>query len=65
MPGTAPGLMCPIGDKVIFAVPGVPYEMKEMVEGTVIPELRRRAGDTGVIRSRTIRRHAIQGSGVN
>ena len=49
MPGTAPGLICPIGDKVIFAVPGVPYEMKEMVEGTVIPELRRRAGDTGVI----------------
>ena len=64
MPGTAPGLMCPIGDKVIFAVPGVPYEMKEMVEGTVIPELRRRAGDTGVIRSRTIRTWGHSESGI-
>lgn len=54
-PGTAPGLICPIGDKVIFAVPGVPSEMQEMVAGTVIAELRRRAGDTGVIRSRTLR----------
>ena len=33
-PGTAPGLICPVGDKVIYAVPGVPYEMKEMVSGT-------------------------------
>ncbi len=55
MPGTAPGLVCPIGAKVIFAVPGVPYEMKEMVEGTIIPELRRRAGATSVIASRTLR----------
>ena len=30
-PGTAPGLVCPVGDKVIYAVPGVPYEMKIMV----------------------------------
>ncbi len=55
MPGTAPGLVCPVGDKVIFAVPGVPYEMKEMVAGTIIPELRRRAGATSVIASRTLR----------
>ena len=31
MPGTAPGLICPLGDKVIYAVPGVPFEMKMMV----------------------------------
>jgi nicotinamide-nucleotide amidase len=56
MPGTAPGLVCPIGeDKVIYAVPGVPYEMREMVTGTVIPDLRRRSGETAVIRSRTLR----------
>ena len=31
-PGTAPGLICPApGDKVIYAVPGVPYEMQEIV----------------------------------
>ena len=55
MPGTAPGLVCPIEDKVIYAVPGVPYEMREMVLGTVIPDLQRRAGMTAVIRSRVLR----------
>src|SRR3954469_17513112 len=39
-PGTAPGLVCPIGDKVVYAMPGVPSEMKEMLAGTVIPDLR-------------------------
>lgn len=63
-PGTAPGLICPVGDKVVFAVPGVPYEMQEMVSGTVIPELRRRAGDTGVIRSRTLRTWGHSESGI-
>lgn len=63
-PGTAPGLVCPIGDKVVFAVPGVPYEMQEMITGTVIPELRRRAGHTGVIRSRTIRTWGHSESGI-
>ncbi len=29
--GTAPGLRCPVGDKVVYAVPGVPYEMQRMV----------------------------------
>ncbi len=54
-PGTAPGLVCPIGDKVIYAVPGVPYELKEMVEHTVVPDLRRRSGDPRIIRSRVLR----------
>lgn len=59
-PGTAPGLVCPItggsnDSKMIYAVPGVPYEMKQMVEGTVIPDLRRRSGNPGVIRSRVLR----------
>ena len=55
MPGTAPGLVCPHGEKVIYAVPGVPYEMRIMLEGTVIPDLKRRAGVSSVIRSRTLR----------
>lgn len=54
-PGTAPGLVCPVGSKVVYAVPGVPYEMQEMVLGTVLPDLRRRAGAAAVIRSRTLR----------
>jgi nicotinamide-nucleotide amidase len=63
-PGTAPGLVCPVGDKVVFAVPGVPYEMKEMVAGTVIPELRRRSGDTATLRSRTLRTWGHSESGI-
>ncbi|HJN21591.1 MAG: CinA family nicotinamide mononucleotide deamidase-related protein [Alphaproteobacteria bacterium] len=55
MPGTAPGLICPVGDKVIYAVPGVPFEMRLMMEGTILPDLRRRAGTTAVIRSRVVR----------
>lgn len=55
MPGTAPGLVCPIGDKVIYAVPGVPFEMKEMMEGTILADLQRRSGETAVIRSRVLR----------
>lgn len=58
-PGTAPGLVCPVdtanGKKVIYAVPGVPYEMREMVEGTVIPDLIARSGEAAVIRSRVLR----------
>jgi len=59
MPGTAPGLVCPLTvdgvDKVIYAVPGVPHEMREMMLGTVLDDLRRRGGDASVIRSRVLR----------
>ena len=44
MPGTAAGLVCPVGAKVIYAVPGVPSEMREMIAGTILPDLRRRSG---------------------
>lgn len=65
MPGTAPGLVCPIGDKVIYCVPGVPSEMKEMVAGTVLPDLRRRMGASAVIRSRTLRTWGLSESGID
>ncbi len=55
MPGTAPGLVCPVGEKVIYAVPGVPFEMREMVDGTVLPDLKRRAGAESIIGSRVLR----------
>jgi nicotinamide-nucleotide amidase len=63
-PGTAPGLICPVGDKVIYAVPGVPYEMTEMVAGSVIPDLAHRAGVQSVIRSRTLRTWGHSESGI-
>jgi nicotinamide-nucleotide amidase len=64
MPGTAPGLVCPIGDKVIYAVPGVPHEMREMMVGTILPDLRRRSGQTAVIRSRVMRTWGESESGL-
>ena len=54
-PGTAPGLICPLGEKVLYAVPGVPYEMHVMMNGTILPDLKRRAGLSSVIASRTLR----------
>ncbi|MGH9057052.1 MAG: competence/damage-inducible protein A [Acidimicrobiales bacterium] len=53
--GTAPGLICSLGDRVIYAVPGVPHEMREMVERAVLPDLVRRAGVRATIVSRTLR----------
>ena len=53
--GTAPGLICPVGDKVVYAVPGVPHEMKEMLERAVIPDLQTRSGERAVIKSRVLR----------
>ena len=53
--GTAPGLICPVGHKVVYAVPGVPHEMREMVERAIVPDLQVRAGTTATILSRTLR----------
>jgi len=53
--GTAPGLICPVGAKVMYAVPGVPYEMTEMMERAIIPDLQARSGVTAVILSRVLR----------
>jgi nicotinamide-nucleotide amidase len=52
--GTAPGLVVdlPSGARV-YAVPGVPAEMVEMMEGTILPELEAR--ETAVVRSKVLR----------
>ncbi|MGD0594534.1 MAG: competence/damage-inducible protein A [Acidimicrobiales bacterium] len=62
--GTAPGLICPVGLKVVYAMPGVPYEMHEMLERAVLPDLRARAGETAVIASRTLRTWGMSESGL-
>lgn len=51
--GTAPGFYVEEGSSVLFALPGVPWEMEAMLAKTVMPVLRERAGD-GVTRSRQI-----------
>src|SRR6476661_1713427 len=53
--GTAPGLCCPVGDKVVYAVPGVPYEMQLMVTEHVVPDLLRRSGQVAAIVSRSLK----------
>jgi len=78
--GTAPGLICPVGGdgtssddgddgggggKVIYAVPGVPYELHDMVERAVLPDLARRAGLESVIASRVIKTWGDSESGIN
>ena len=65
--GTAPGLICPLGNKVIYAVPGVPYEMAEMFERGILPDLRARmaaAGEESVIVSRVLRTWGASESGL-
>ncbi|HEV2810928.1 MAG TPA: competence/damage-inducible protein A [Acidimicrobiales bacterium] len=52
--GTAPGLICPVGNQVVYAVPGVPHEMTEMVERAVIPDLQARRGGRAAIVSRVL-----------
>ena len=53
--GTAPGLVAELpGGKRIYAVPGVPIEMEEMIEGTILGELGSLAGPSTIV-SRTLR----------
>ena len=66
--GTAPGLICPLGHKVIYAVPGVPYEMSDMFDRGILPDLQRRMTEngesTGVIASRVLRTWGMSESGL-
>jgi len=47
--GTAPGLVCQVGHKVVYAVPGVPHELKEMFDRGVLPDLQARLAAEGAI----------------
>jgi nicotinamide-nucleotide amidase len=63
--GTAPGLICQVGAGVVYAVPGVPHEMQEMVARAVLPDLRVRSGDSSVIVSRVLRTWGESESGLD
>jgi nicotinamide-nucleotide amidase len=66
--GTAPGLICPVGHKVVYAVPGVPYEMSDMFERAIAPDLQHRMAERGelegTIASRVIRTWGMSESGL-
>ena len=51
--GTAPGLSVRVGRARLYAVPGVPAEMREMMDGAILPELRELAAAS--IASRVLR----------
>jgi competence/damage-inducible protein CinA-like protein len=63
--GTAPGLLCPVGDKVIYAVPGVPHEMQHMVSSAVVPHLLEKSGARGTILSRSLKTWGSSESGLS
>lgn len=52
--GTAPGLWLRLGTTVLVALPGVPREMRAILEGSVLPRLRRLHRMRPIV-SRTIR----------
>ncbi|HEX2025248.1 MAG TPA: CinA family nicotinamide mononucleotide deamidase-related protein, partial [Actinomycetota bacterium] len=52
--GTAPGLIVDADRGRVYAVPGVPAEMREMMEGVILPELEAEIGPQGIV-SRVLR----------
>ena len=71
--GTAPGLICPVvvetesgpTERVVYAVPGVPHEMREMFERAILSDLQQRSGEHWTIASRTLRTWGESESGLN
>jgi nicotinamide-nucleotide amidase len=62
--GTAPGIKAPVGDKIVYAVPGVPYEMQLMMSEHVLPDLLARSGQQGAIVSRSLKTWGTSESGL-
>ncbi|HEX5903193.1 MAG TPA: competence/damage-inducible protein A [Actinomycetota bacterium] len=56
--GTAPGLIVEVGTTRVYALPGVPAEMREMAEGVVLPELAERGGPAALV-SHTLRCYGL------
>lgn len=67
-PGSAPGIVASFDfagvAKLIYCVPGVPWEMREMMNEFIIDDMIERAGLTAVIRSRTLRTWGTSESGL-
>jgi hypothetical protein len=53
--GTAPAFRFERGGRVVIALPGVPAELKHLLQTEVIPYLKQAFGLTGVIKTRLIR----------
>ncbi len=53
--GTAPGFIVETEQGTVIALPGVPREMKHLMQETVLPYLRERMENQGIIRRRVLR----------
>jgi nicotinamide-nucleotide amidase len=53
--GTAPGFIVETDAGTVIALPGVPREMKHLMQETVLPYIRQRLNNEGVIRRRVLR----------
>ena len=62
--GTAPGVRAEFDGKVVYAVPGVPYEMQLMITEQVLPDLLVRSGESSVILSRSLKTWGQSESGL-
>jgi nicotinamide-nucleotide amidase len=63
--GTAPGFIVETDTGTVIAVPGVPREMKHLMLETVLPYLRERAENQGIIRRRVLRTVGIGESAID
>jgi nicotinamide-nucleotide amidase len=61
--GTAPGLAAGSGGRLLYAVPGVPAEMREMLHDSILPELAEAGGPSALV-SRVLRSTGIAESKV-
>jgi nicotinamide-nucleotide amidase len=62
--GTAPGLVVRIAGATVYALPGVPAEMREMMEGSVLPEVGSLTGPSSLV-SRTLRCYGLAESRIS
>ncbi len=52
--GSAPGLLLSLSSATVYAVPGVPAELRSMVTDVVLPDLRRRLPASSPLRSTSV-----------
>lgn len=50
--GTAPGIRAELGGKVLYAMPGVPTEMRHMLDTFILPELRQYSAGQAIVAKR-------------
>ena len=63
--GTAPGFIVETERGTVIALPGVPREMKHLMQETVLPYLRERLNNQGIIRRRVLRMVGIGESAID